>query len=390
MDKKGLRSKFSEYLEHKWNSIEKLNTTVNRFWTSVFDMFFDWLEYLERFKKNPEKYYNYVFNNIVLPQMKRKARKPYWDIFFEQPTYEKYKLLFISFIEFVEDNKEYIHGLKLDQRKEYLENSLQWLYWNFFNKKELIHAWHDFIQTDTWKNWDKLREYLADIYWLLSDEDLKSLYDILFDSYEICSKITSENHENKWKEGFERKDAFEKAFSNLKINLWTINEENLSKIKSLFWKYLNFIPRYRDKLITTIKWKPEKWERIQKDTETRLLSNFWKGESISKNRGIPWDYSYVWDWFWPMEIIGSDEYGIYTRRWDVLPPDYWIFPDFIPDSEWDFEDAEIGNTASNNLTRKKSEDPIQEEKPHFDNEEKEEEWENPDYTGDYTDFYRNK
>ena len=39
--------------------------------------------------------------------------------------------------------------------------------------------------------------------------------------------------------------------------------------------------------------------------------------------------------------------------------------------------------------RKKSEDPIQEEKPHFDNEEKEEKWENPDYTGDYTDFYRN-
>ena len=311
-----------------WVNIKKLDETMKRFWSSIFDVFFDWLE---SYRRNP-RYYKQVFNEIVLPQMKYKAEPLFWNIYFKQNTYEKYQLLFVSFMKFVDENKEYINELMLDKRKENLENSVDWMYWNHFNKKALIHAWHSYIKTDKWENWDKLREYLADIYWSLNDEKLKELYDILFESYEICSKITGENHENKWKENFEKKNAFDEAFSNLKSNLWEINWETLSKIKSIFWKYLNFIPRYREKLISTIKWKPEQWERIQKDTETSLLNNFWEGESISKNCGIPWDYSYEWDWFWPMEIVWSDENAIYTRRWDVLPPDRWIF--FDDDSDW--------------------------------------------------------
>ena len=85
-----------------------------------------------------------------------------------------------------------------------------------------------------------------------------------------------------------------------------------------------------------MKWKPEQWEHIQKDTETKLLENFWT--SITKDWAIPWDYSYEWDWFGPMEIIGSDENAIYTRRWDVLPPDRWIFPD--SDVPWDWDENE--------------------------------------------------
>lgn len=354
MDKKLLKSKFSEYLKQEWTSIEKLDKTIDRFWSSIFDMFFDWLKYLERFKKNSDKDYNSVFKRVVLPQMKYKVWRPYWDIYFKPETYDRYKLLFFSFIKFVEENKKYIHELKLGERKEILESSIGWMYWKNFNKKALIHAWHNYIQTDTWENWDKLRWYLEDIYKSLNDEELRKLYDVLFDSYEICSKITSENHENKWKENFEKRDAFGEAFSSLKKNLWNINEETLSKIKSLFWKYLNFIPRYRDKLTTAIKWKPEQWKIIQKHTELSLFDNLAGNEknvvnenhtNLKKQKKV-WDTQKrinlwsEWDWLWPDKVIGESrdpDIWIYdiNEIWDIKAPldNYWLFPDSEKNSE---------------------------------------------------------
>jgi hypothetical protein len=100
-----------------------------------------------------------------------------------------------------------------------------------------------------------------------------------------------------------------------------------------------------------------------------------------------------WDWLWPVTVIRrsrNENRWIYdqTERWDIIAPiNYWIFPDPEPISEWDVE--ETSNNESEWID-KKSEKPAQGIVIHFDDEEKEEEWENPDYTGDYTDSYKNR
>lgn len=322
--KDNLKSRFSEYLQQKWKDPKSLDSTVERFSSTIFDIFFEWQEYLEVYWEDAKNHYDRIFNKYVLPKMKNiisNKNKQNRDrpIYFKPITYNKYKWLFISFVEFIKENGGYTNGINLTERKEHLENSLQWLYWNF-NKKELIRAWHDYIQKDTWKNGDKLRGCLADIYQSSDDKWLEKLYEIFFSSYEICSKITSEN---KWKQNFEKKDAFKEAFSKLEEEIPKYYLGKLGEIRSLFWKYLNFIPRYREKLITTIEWKPEQWEEIQRNTESELSDNF----NITRNWAIDWNPYYEWDWFWPVEIVSSDEYSNITWRWDVLPPDKGIFPD---------------------------------------------------------------
>lgn len=356
MNKKELESKFKEYLNQKWENSKKLDETKKRFWNNIYDIFFDWLE---DYRKN-NRSYNEVFNQIVLPKMKLKIEKNFWNIYFKEENYKKYKELFISFMIFSKKNSEYINNLMFDKRKEKLEKSVDWVYWNFFNKEALIHAWHTYIKNDKWENWDKFREYLTSIYWSLNNENLKILYEIFFDSYEICSKINMENINNKENKNFEKKEAFNEAFFNLTTNLPHIKSENLEKIKSLFWKYLNFIPRYRKEIIENMWLKPKEWENIQKDTEKSLLDNLSMNSEdkeikdqktiIDKKPEENWwttinnleqkkeNIWIEWDWFWPIEVIDSSRNWnnwIYDQiaRGDIIAPisDYWIFPDL----EWE-------------------------------------------------------
>lgn len=352
MNERELKIKFKEYLQQKWENVEKLDQTTDRFWNDVFNMFLDWLE-LHR--KNINSSNKWVFWAIVLPQMKNKL-KQFWDHFFKKQVYKKYESLFISFMDFAEKNIEYIDNLIFDRKKEKLENLVEWQYWKIFNKKAFLKAWHNYIKEDTGNNWDKLRGCLTDIYGYLNVEWLKTLYDIFFDSYKKCSEATSENKENKWKENYEKKDAFGEAFSNLERELlenklpdfyW----DKLSELKSLFWKYLNFVPKYRDIIFNALDWKTGWWKDIQKVTEQNLIDDLSGEENTIVNEdpfefdekpiiyeNVGWNAK--WDWFWPIKVIRrsrDENRWIYdqTERWDIIAPiDYWIFPDSDIQEDW--------------------------------------------------------
>ena len=422
MNKTELKTKFTNYLNDCGENQRNLELTVNTFTNDVFDMFLNWLE---SYRNGFDKSYKKVFLYAVIPLMREKL-DIFWNHNFEDETYKRYESLFINFMDFANKNKEYINDIMFDGREEKLENLVGWPYWKHFDKKAFLEAWHDYINKDTWKNWDKHRKYLADIYWYLSNEELNSLYDVFFNSYEICSGSNRENKKNKLEENYEKKDAFGKAFSGLEKGLKEkqikYSWEKLTELKSLFWKYLNFIPKYRDKIFGAIDRDTEWWKVVQEETEERLIDNLSEEEraiieeetfkivedpfDYDENRivydNIGWrdsEWANIWtewDWLWPITVIRrsrNENRWIYdqTERWDIIAPiNYWIFPDPEPISEWDVEDAQNGWAESNNWIDKKSEKPAQGIIIHFDDEEKEEEWENPDYTGDYTDSYKNR
>ena len=333
MDKKSLEFRFSEYLLQNWKDPESLRTTKSRFKSSLFDIFFNWLDYLAIYGKNAERYQDHVFHKIVLPQMRRKIKKQ--NTFFKNKTYNTYKSLFMSFIAFAKENQEFINKLKFDDKKEKVESSLSWYYWDSYDKKAFIKARHDYIKTDTWENWEKFRSDLIDIYWSLSDEKLKNLYEIFFDSYEIFNSISNEA---KWKEKFEKRDAFKEAFLNIKKELHGLSWETLNKISSLFWKYLHFVPQYRERLVTVIKWRPRQWKHIQKNTERDLSHNFWN-EATEKDIS----FSNESEWDWPDDnVIERFRDGKYLiadimEDWDVVAPidNFWSFPDDDNEPNWE-------------------------------------------------------
>lgn len=339
MDEKDLKVKFEWYLQQKWEDLKKYEQTKKRFWSGIFDMFLNWLE---SYKKNPNRTYKQVFFEIIVPQMKKKLDM-FWDHYFKGKTYEKYESLFVSFMIFAKENREYINNLIFDNRKEKLENIVEWKYWKNFDKKEFLKAWHIYIKEDKGQNWDKLRRYLADIYWYLNIEWLNSLYDIFFDSYEICSKVTSKNNEHKWKENYKKRDAFGEAFSSLESKLPGFNWEKLSEVKSLFWKYLNFIPKYRKDIFDAIGEKTVGWKVVQGDIKTSLLGNlFDEQETINtkKSDNANWlGEQMLWeqDDFWidePTEVKESFRDVDYliadiTDVWNIIAPinNYWNFSD---------------------------------------------------------------
>ena len=348
MDGKDLKTKFEWYLQQKWEDPKKLEQTTKRFWNSVFDMFLNWLE---SYRKDLDRSYKQVFLEIVIPQMKKKLNM-FWDYYFKDETYKKYESLFVNFMMFAREDREYINNLIFDKRKEKLENIVEWKYWKVFDKKEFLKTWHNYIKEDTGKNWDKLRGCLTDIYGYLNVEWLSSLYEIFFNSYEICSKVTSKNKEHKWNENYKERDAFGEAFSNLESKLPGFNWEKLGEVKSLFWKYLNFVPKYREYIFAAMNEKTDGWKIVQKDTKTSLVNDLSGdqgttekdyGENPKESDNTDWieeqrqrnqdDFWAEWDWFWPIKVINSsrdNKRWIFdqTERWDIIAPiDYWIFPD---------------------------------------------------------------
>ena len=391
MNERDLKSKFREYLQQKWESLKKLDQTTDRFWNDIFNIFLSWLE---SYRSKPDRSYKQLFWEVVLPQMKNKLNS-FWDYYFKNETYEKYESLFVNFMMFSRKNREYINEIMFDRRKEKLENLVEWQYWKIFNKKAFLEAWHNYIKEDTGKNWDKLRGYLTDIYGYLNIEWLKILYEIFFNSYEICSKLTSKNNEHKWKENYKKRDAFGEAFSTLESKLPGFNWEKLSEVKSLFWKYLNFVPKYRDIIFNTLDWKTDWWKTVQKDTEQSLIDDLseeeraiadedpfeYNGDSfgIDENpviyENIGWNLNWVnlwaeWDWFWPIKVIRRSRDGnrwIYdeTERWDIIAPiNYWIFPEADDTSDWENEPEEEKQTPNEDNNKEENNgkiEPVKEE-----------------------------
>ena len=348
MDKMELKTQFEEFLKNNGENPKKLEQAISTFKNDVFDMFLNWLEL---YRDDSTNSYKKVFLIAVIPLMRNKL-DIFWMHDFRDETYERYESLFISFMKFARKNSEYINNLMLDRRKEKLENLVEWEYWKNFDKKSFLKAWHDYIAEDTWKNWDKHRKYLADIYWHLSNRQLQLLYEIFFNSYEICSKVNSKNNEHKWDENYKKRDAFCEAFLNLENNTSSYSWEKLGEIKSLFWKYLNFIPKYRDRIFDTMNWETEWWVSVQRETEQSLIDDLSEGDRTIDDEdsfGIdenPIIYENVgwraeWDWFWPIKVIRrsrDENRWIYdqTERWDIIAPiDYWIFPDSDIQESWD-------------------------------------------------------
>jgi len=341
MDKKDLKDKFREYLQQEWKDVKTLDQTVARFNNNIFNIFLNWLE---SYKEKPGRSYSQVFLTDVVPQMKNKLHI-FWDYYFKDKTYKKYEALFINFMQFAWSNSKYINELMFESKKGKLENLVEWQYWNRFDKKVFLETWHNYIKEDKGPNWDKLRWYLADIYWFLKIDWLKTLYDIFFDSYEICSKISSKNNKNKWKENYEKRDAFNEAFSNLQNKLPDFKWEKLGELKSLFWKYLNFLPKYRETIISTLSWDVQWWKAVQKATETMLYEDIWEELNI-------------------VEQSRDKDRWIYDRldNWDIIAPvTYWIFPE--NNDTQDNEDEVIDNNNDN----EKNDVDIDEDKREWDN-----------------------
>lgn len=397
MDKTELKTKFENYLGDTGKNQRELDLTINTFTNKVFDMFLNWLE---SYRNGFSKSYKEIFFHAVVPLMRDKL-DIFWNHDFKEKTYERYESLFIDFMKFASKNKEYINSIMFDWRKEKLENLVEWQYWKIFDKKSFLEAWHSRIKEDTWKNWDKHRKYLADIYWYLSNRQLNLLYEIFFNSYEICSKINGKNSEHKWKENYEKRDAFDEAFSNIKSKLYGFDWEKLSEIKSLFWKYLNFIPKYRETLIKAMDWKTEWWKNIQKGTEESLIGTlsdeelfipdenpFYIDEDPIEYENIGWkDSEWIslwieWDWFWPIKVVRTsrdENRGIYdqTERGDIIAPiNYWIFPEI--NHTWDPKEEELNgnikekdndeekNSSKVESVKEKNDDPNQDELYKFD------------------------
>ena len=231
-----------------------------------------------------------------------------------------------------------------------LENSVDGKYW-MFEKKEFIKTRHNFIKNDEWENGDKFRKFLNEIYAELSSKQIKLLYELFFKAYEKCSK---ENYKNKKREKGKKINVFDTVvFPKLsdelsKINIsWNI----LEKIKSIFWKYLNFVPIYRNSIkeILDDDATISEWSDIQDRTKQHII------DSIRDPNWANYD------------IID----------WEVVAPldNYWIFPDSDNTSNWkdEPEDKEETTDVKNSNEKGNSEkiettepDPNQDELYKFD------------------------
>lgn len=295
INNKELKDKFCDYLIEKWKNTNSLQQCINRFSLKTFDVFLLWLK---NYRKKHIWYWE-LFSWVILPGLKYLKDDNFWNIYFKNKTYNSYKNLFISFMDFCKENKDYIDQIIFKDKKDKLEKSLVWNYWSF-EKTLFIKNWHEFIKNDKWENGDKLRRYLSDIYLELNNTQIKILYDLFFDAYKKCSKV---NYKNKSRDKEKKINAFDTAFFNLsdKLNNLNINEYILEKIKSLFWKYLNFIPIYREKINKTLNENTVEWSKIQDSIKEEIIysirdpkwanydivdwevvapiSNFWKFDS---------------------------------------------------------------------------------------------------------------
>lgn len=335
-DTKEIKDKFKEYLSGQWKANKTLQQCVDRFGLRMFDVFLLWIR---KYKKWTLTDKNSIFSQIVSPGLKYLLDNNFWDMYFKPKTYAKYKALFMSFMDFCKTNKEYIDWILSHDEWKKLENTLEWKYW-MFEKKEFIKTRHNFIKNDEWENGDKFRKFLNEIYAELSSKQIKLLYELFFKAYEKCSK---ENYKNKKREKGKKINVFDTVvFPKLsdelsKINIsWNI----LEKIKSIFWKYLNFVPIYRNSIKDTLNENIWEWSDIQDETKRNII-----------------------------DCVRNPKWANYDIiDWEVVAPldNYWIFPEenYVI---WE-EEVESEHTIKkeNNDHKAEIDDPNQDELYKFD------------------------
>ncbi len=313
MDKKEIDLKFKNYLLENWKKQENLTKTTNRFGLKLFDVFLDWLN---SYRKN-FRWYEAVFYEVVLPKLKMIVEPNFWNIYIKQKNCDLYKSLFVSFMWFCKKNKEYVDLLLFEKKREKFEKLYDWK-WKYF-----LENWHKYVQNDNWKNGDKIRKYLVGLYNKLDEKELKILYNAFVNAYKICSNV---NQKNKWKENDWKLNAFETSFSKLSENLKLLNieEKSVSEIRSIFWKFLHFVPYYREKIEEAISSDTKSWINVQEKIQKSLF------EGLGENGRI----SIEWDWFWPIEVINEvrdPKWWNYDEieRGDIVAPidNFWIFPE---------------------------------------------------------------
>lgn len=311
-----LRTEFKDYLQWNWWNVENLENTIKRFGLDIFDIFLDWIIYMKKHQKSKKESFCLVSNEL--------KQKKYID-YFEDKTYRNLQNLFINFIDFCNNNKEIFNVFFLEKYWSKFWNSQEWKEWQ---RKFFIEKWHEYIINDKWENKDKFCGYLFDIYEGLGLNDywkLWKFYTYLFDAHKILTEISSRNKEiEEWKLIWKKQSAFNIAFDYLCKKLSELNISDQEwRVKSIFGKYLNFTPKYREKLGETLSQKTDNSDEVKSETKWNIVKN------LTQKWAIPWDTSYIWDWFWPVEIVSKDKTWILTRRGDILPPDDWIFGDDI-------------------------------------------------------------
>lgn len=323
MSKKNIKLKeeFIKYLWEKWWNVEYFKHATDIYSLDIFNIFLNWVKYKkERSESSRKIFYNYV--SKVLKEKKNR-------IWMKNNTYRNLENLFIYFVEFCEENKEFFNSFLLEKYWLKFENYLSW------DIKELIKNRHNCIINDNWENWEKFRDYLLDIYNKIGINNYDKLIKFYICFFQAYRKFSDINTKNKKLEKWKKQDTFDIWFKYLCEELskfWILLEE--WKIKSLFWKYLNFIPEYRDKI-----WLALRSDLVKKlnGLKRRITWDLWETLEwdLVKKWSIPWNLWIEWDWFWPIEVLYSDEYWVYTARWDVLPPDYWIYPKTEISWEWE-------------------------------------------------------
>lgn len=338
-----LRTEFKDYLQWNWWNVENLENTVKRFGLDIFDVFFDWILGMKKNNRSKKQAFLYISNNIK-------------DIdntnYLKVKTYKSLENLFIKFVDFCENNKEIFNSLFLEKYWSKFENKLTW------EGKNFIEKWHNYIINDKWENKDKFCGYLFDIYEKLGLYDFDNLvkfYHCLYQAHRKLSQVTSRNKET-WK----KDNAFNIAFEYLCKKLTELNLSDQEwKVKSLFGKYLNFVPKFREELSQNLWENFDKTKQVAQNTEKSVVSNF----------SIEWNYWIEWDWYWPIVVkkeVRDPNIWYYDEieRGDIIAPiDFWIFYDDTDTQNWwdnwESISEEVKTTSRKKIHRKRRWNPNQ-------------------------------
>ena len=299
-----LRSSFSEYLESIWWNTENLAKMVDRFSLNIFSIFVEWVKDVKNRWLTSEKF---VFCNKVSVLLKKQTKTEY----FKNWTYNFLQQLFLNFVKYYNENEYEVNDLYYECRKE----NLLWLLEKPRRKK--INKWHKFLQNDEWINWDKFRSYIRSLYFQLDEKELVQLYELFSYYASECWKLSKLNKENKTGKKI---DYFEVVFTWMcrKLDeLWITAD--IMKIKSLFWKYLNFVSQLNKRKIEVLSEKNAKSKNVVSNTKNWIISSIAndKNDELYEKAEINDD-----------QVNEREKENIsMTDEWDIVVPDYFNHPD---------------------------------------------------------------
>ena len=307
-----LKTEFKNYIqENGWNveNLEKIEKVAWDYSLKIFDVFFDWI--LNLYANWAKEYKTYVVNKLSYTE----------DRNFSPKTEDRIKIVFGYFVKFFNKNKSSLCPNFFDKCWSTI---VTWFNWD---DKVFLEKWHKYIINDEWKNKDKFGEYLFDIYNQLgfdNKEKIYKFYSCLSQAHRKLYEINSRNKEiQEWKLSWEKQDAFDIASDYLRKKLYELNLSDQEwKVRSIFGKYLNFIPKYREELKKNLEIDANKTKENIDKTKKSIIPVF----------EFNWNFWIEWDWFWPIvvknQVRGNDWYYDETERGDIIAPiDYGYFND---------------------------------------------------------------